>query len=174
METEKLIKAAKQGDKEALVKLIMDRKQDYYRLAYVYTQNKEDSLDAIEDMILIVYDKLYQLKKEEAFYSWSKTILVNCCKKQLRARGKVINFEDNHEVAYEGLEGIEEQLDLEKQLSSLSENHQEVIKLRYYLDLDYSTISQLLKIPVGTVKSRISNGLKKLKEGLGGEGNEKY
>jgi RNA polymerase sigma-70 factor (ECF subfamily) len=54
-------------------------------------------------------------------------------------------------------------------MSKLNQRHQEVIKLRYFLDLDYNTIAAMLKIPVGTVKSRISIGLQKLKESFGGE-----
>jgi DNA-directed RNA polymerase specialized sigma24 family protein len=37
-------------------------------------------MDAMEDMILKLYEKIDQLQKEDAFYSWSKTILVNHCK----------------------------------------------------------------------------------------------
>ena len=53
---------------------------------------------------------------------------------------------------------------LEQHLSRLSEKQQEAIKLRYYLDLDYQSIADILKIPVGTVKSRISIGLKILEK----------
>lgn len=58
---------------------------------------------------------------------------------------------------------------MEKHLSQLDNKYQEVLKLRYFLDFDYKSIADIMKIPVGTVKSRISTGLKKLKESLGGE-----
>lgn len=90
MDTEVLVKKAKRGDKDALVQLIIAQKQDYYKLAYVYMNNKEDALDAMEDMIVALYESIYKLKKEEAFYSWSKTILVNCCKKLLRTKKNVV------------------------------------------------------------------------------------
>ena len=63
----------------------------------------------------------------------------------------------------------DEEIMLKSHLDKLNIKYQEVIKLRYYLDLDYETIGDLLKIPVGTVKSRIHVGIKKLKESLGGE-----
>ncbi|MEA1962015.1 MAG: sigma-70 family RNA polymerase sigma factor [Bacillota bacterium] len=63
----------------------------------------------------------------------------------------------------------DEEIMLEKHLSKLNLKYQEVIKLRYYLDLDYQSIADVIQIPVGTVKSRISTGLKKLKESLGGD-----
>ncbi|QGU96786.1 sigma-70 family RNA polymerase sigma factor [Clostridium bovifaecis] len=168
-----LVEKAKQGDKEALIKLIMDKKQDYYKLAYVYMRNEEDALDVMEDMILILYKNIHKLKKDDAFYSWSKTILVNCCKNSLRKNSKVISLETvKEEVKEEYKEVMEEknqEIIIEEHMSKLKEKHQEVIRLRYFLDLDYSTIASILKIPIGTVKSRISIGLKSLKESLGGE-----
>lgn len=53
-----MIKRAKMGDKEVLIELIMSQKQDYYRLAYVFMKNQEDALDAMEDMILKVYENI--------------------------------------------------------------------------------------------------------------------
>ena len=164
-----LIKKAKKGDREALVTLIMARKNEYYRLAYAYLNNPEDALDATEDMILRIYDKIHQLKKAESFYSWSNTILVNCCREMLRKKKKIILLEDYEEEVYiEDYEQREQQLDLEKHLLRLNPDQQEAIRLRYFLDLDYQAIAELTQVPLGTVKSRIANGLKKLKESFGG------
>jgi RNA polymerase sigma-70 factor (ECF subfamily) len=68
------------------------------------------------------------------------------------------------------VEQKDEQLSLEKHLGELNAKQQEAIRLRYFMDMDYQSIAEILKIPVGTVKSRISIGLNKLKEVLGGEG----
>lgn len=170
MDIESLVKKSKKGDKDALLKLIMDKKQDYYKIAYVYMKNSEDAMDAMEDMIVVLYQNIHKLKKENAFYSWSKKILVNCCKNLLRKNKKVVLLENAKEEAYEeDFHNKETGIILEEHLSKLNEKHREVIKLRYYLDMDYKTISEVLKLPMGTVKSRISNGLKKLKVSLGGE-----
>jgi RNA polymerase sigma factor, sigma-70 family len=169
-----LVREAKKGDKEALIELIMDKKQDYYKLAYVYMKNKEDALDAMEDMIVILYENIHKLKKDDAFYSWSKTILVNCCKNAFKKNNRVISLEDirdkvqedydNSKASYnEEIEEKNQQIIIEEYMSKLNEKHQEVIKLRYFLDLDYKTIASILKIPSGTVKSRISIGLQRLK-----------
>jgi RNA polymerase sigma-70 factor (ECF subfamily) len=164
-----LVKNAKGGDKEALLQLIMEQKNDYYRLAYVYMNNKEDALDALEDMIVKVYEKIKSLKDEEAFYSWSKTILVNCCKLMLKKRRKIVLFNKPEEKPYtEKYEEKEQNHDLQKYMAKLNKDQQEAIKLKYYFDLDYMTISEMLKVPVGTVKSRISTGLHRLQEIMGG------
>ncbi|WHH57130.1 sigma-70 family RNA polymerase sigma factor [Petroclostridium sp. X23] len=168
--TADLVIKAKQGDEESLVQLIMLQKQDYYKLAYVYMKNEEDALDAIEDMIVTLYENIYRLKNNEAFYSWSKTILINRCKALLKKKKKVMSIECIQEERYEeNLYQKDDQIVLEQHLSRLNGKHQEVLKLRYFLDLDYQSIAQILKVPLGTVKSRIYIGLKKLRESIGGE-----
>lgn len=170
MEFKLLIKQAKKGDKEALLQLVMAQQADYYKLAYVYMKNNDDVLDALQDMIVILYENIDKLKKEDSFYSWSKTILVNTCKHKLRNTNKIISLDD---VKEESIDGVytesEERMVLEKHLAKLSNIHQEVIRLRYFMDLDYDSISEILKIPLGTVKSRLNIGMKKLKESFGGE-----
>jgi RNA polymerase sigma-70 factor (ECF subfamily) len=170
VETEALVKKAKQGDKDALVQLIMAEKQSYYKLAFVYMKNSEDAMDAMEDMILILYENISRLKNESSFYSWSKTILVNCCKSSLKKKSKVVFLDTlKEEQSHSPVEEKDEQLRLEKHLGELNPKQQEVIRLRYFMDMDYQSIAELLKIPLGTVKSRISIGLNKLKVVLGGE-----
>ncbi|MGE5389659.1 MAG: RNA polymerase sigma factor [Deltaproteobacteria bacterium] len=170
MEIEKLIIKAKKGDKEALLQLILAKQTEYYRLAYVYTQNREDALDAMENMIVILYENVQRLKNNQSFYGWSNTVLVNCCRALLRKRNRVVPLELVNEMPGEDSIPIkDEQIMLEGHLSRLSNKHREVLQLRYYLDMDYQGIADLLKIPVGTVKSRISAGLARLRESMGGE-----
>ncbi|MCR1899941.1 RNA polymerase sigma factor [Irregularibacter muris] len=165
-----LVKKAKAGDKEALVSLIMAKKSEYYKLAYIYMKNSEDSLDALEDMIVILYQKINTLKKEEAFYPWSKKILVSCCLRKIRREKKIIlvdNWEQKDDRNH--YHSKEQQIDIEKELNKLSPKHQEAIRLKYYLDMDYQTISKITNTSLGTVKSRVFYALKKLKESFGGE-----
>ena len=89
----------------------------------------------------------------------------------MRSR-KIIYSDTIKEESYEeGFNNKDDQVVLEKHLSNLKEKYQEVIKLHYFLDLDNETISKIINIPVGTVKSRIFNGIKKLRESFGGENN---
>lgn len=169
MDALKLVENAKQGDTQALIQLVMAQQQDYYRLAYVYMKNEQDALDAMEDMIIAVYENIHQLKKNESFYSWSKTILVNCCKKLWRKQNRLVSLDHVKEEGHDAFEQTDEQMMLEAHLSRLHHKYQEVIKLRYYLGLDYQSIADLLNIPLGTVKSRISLGLDKLAQNMGGD-----
>jgi len=163
-----MIKRAKMGDKEVIIELIMRQKQDYYRLAYTFMKNQDDALDVMEDMILKVYENIKKLNDDTAFYSWSKTILVNCCKNNLRRKNRVILISNIPVGSHEDVFQVkDEQLDIEKHMKKLNQKHLEVLKLRYYLDMDYESIAAILKIPIGTVKSRIHTGLLKLKQSMG-------
>ncbi len=175
MNAGRLVKMAKKGDKEALLQLIMAEKDAYYRLALSYMKNEHDAMDAMEEMILILYEKIGNLKKAEAFYSWSKTILVNLCKSMLNKQRKVIPLESmpdeqhSHQVPHVN---SEQRLDIQQMLEHLNEYQRETIQLKYLHDLDYKTIAEITNVSIGTVKSRIFEGLKKLRELFGGDSNE--
>ena len=173
----RLVKKAKKGSKDALLELIMAEKDAMYRLAFTYMGNEHDAMDMLEEMIVRLYENIGQLKKEEAFYSWSKTILVNLCKTTLRKQKKVVLIDNwqssKEEEQVSSTESNMQQLEIAEMLSILSENQKEAIQMKYLLDLDYQTIADLTNVPLGTVKSRVFEGLRKMKDHFGGEGIEK-
>lgn len=181
MNVVRLVKRAKKGNKEALLQLIMAEKDTYYRLAFTYLGNTHDAMDAMEDMIVKLYEKIDQLQKEDAFYSWSKTILVNCCKGHLQKRNKVILVEDwsdtderelSHEWTNDLYSRTDQQLDIQDLLQNINEHQREAIQLKYFHDLDNQTIAEITNVSLGTVKSRIFQGLKRLKDHYRGDVDE--
>jgi len=212
MNVVRLVKRAQKGNKEALLQLIMAERDAYYRLALTYMGNDHDAMDAMEDMIVAVYEKIDQLKKEDAFLSWTKTILANCCKRLLHKRNKVVLVDDwdrahtqrketkpiytnDTSKADPALQGSlatvgahasigdlapaddpyrhsDQQMDIQTLLRNVNEQQKEAIQLKYLHDLDYQTIADITKVSIGTVKSRIFQGLKKLREHCGGDVNE--
>lgn len=181
MRTERLVKKAKKGNKEALLQLITEKQDEYYRLALTYMGNSHDAMDAMEDMIVSLYHSIPQLKKDASFYSWSKTILVNRCKKLLQQKNKIVPME-NTQVSLEiplrtadatnSFTQTEQRMDLTDMLSTLNANQHEAIELKYLHDLDLQTIADMTNVSIGTVKSRIFQGLKKMREQFGGDWNE--
>ncbi|WP_028595282.1 RNA polymerase sigma factor [Paenibacillus assamensis] len=178
MRVSHLVRQAQKGNKEALVQLIMADKDAYYRLAYSYMGNEHDALDAMEDMIVTLYEKIDQLQKGEAFYSWSKTILVNRCKTLLRKKERLLPVGDEGESSFAALTDdnpyryTESEMNMEFLLSHLNEQQREAIELRYVHDLPYQMIADMTGAPLGTIKSRISQGIQKLKVMIGGEHDE--
>jgi len=177
------VKQAQKGDKEALLQLIMAEKDAYYRLAYSYMRNEADAMDVLEDMIVKLYEKIGQLKKAESFYSWSKTILVNQCKQALKKNNKLVPLDDrlaeNEELKHQpagasGYRQVEERIHLQALMDHLNNSQREAIRLKYYHDLDYGTIAAITRVSQGTVKSRIFQGLKKLRALYGRNEDESY
>lgn len=181
MKVVRLVKKAKKGSKEALLQLIMIEKDVYFKLALTYMGNVHDAMDAMEEMIVRLFENIDQLKKEEAFYRWSKTILVNSCKTLLRKQKKLVLL-DGWDTTYERETGqgftsdpytnSDHQIDIQEMLLHLNEYQKEAIQLKYFHDLDYQTIADITNVSIGTVKSRIFQGLKKLRNHYGGEINE--
>ncbi|MBM7663175.1 RNA polymerase sigma-70 factor (ECF subfamily) [Bacillus mesophilus] len=182
MDVVQMVKKAKKRDQEAVLQLVMNQKDEYYRLAYTYMGNQHDAMDVMEEMIVILYEKIHQLNKEESFYSWSKTILVNRCKDILKKQNKLILMSewDHHQVNRKEREQInadpyelsEQQMDINLLLENINNQQAEAIKLKYFHDLDYKTISKITNVSIGTVKSRIFQGLKRMKSLYGGDGVE--
>ncbi|AVV58230.1 RNA polymerase, sigma-24 subunit, ECF subfamily protein [Paenibacillus vortex V453] len=175
MNVSRLVRQAQRGNKEALLQLILAEQDAYYRLAYSYMGNEYDAMDAMEDMIVTLYEKLEQLKKGEAFYSWSKTILVNRCKTLLRKKERFLPLGDEQESVLTALiednpyRLTESELNMQELLSHLNPRQREAIELRYVHDLPYQAIADITGTPIGTIKSRISQGILKLKAMIGGD-----
>ncbi|MBD3919564.1 sigma-70 family RNA polymerase sigma factor [Paenibacillus sp. PR3] len=176
MDVGRLVKQAQRGNKEALLQLIIAQQDAYYRLAYSYMKNEHDAMDAMEDMIVKLYEKLDQLKNRESFYSWSKTILVNRCKTILRSRERFLPFGDGEQeptiaalTDEDPFRHTESEMDMEELLSHLNARQREAIELRYVHDLPYQTIAEMTDSPLGTIKSRISQGIGRLKAVIGGD-----
>lgn len=175
MKVSRLVSQAQRGNKEALLQLIMADQDAYYRLAYSYMGNEHDAMDAMEDMIVTIYEKVGHLQNGAAFYSWSKTILVNRCKTLLRKKKRFLPMEEEQESSLAGFTDdnpyrkTESEMDMQLLLSHLTAKQREVIELRYIHDLPYQTIADMTGAPLGTIKSRMSQGIQKLKVLIGGD-----
>ena len=70
-----LIKRAKQGDKDAFLKLMNTQMQTMYKLAWTYLKNEDDVADIVQDTILTCFEKLPTLRKEKYFKTWMMKIV---------------------------------------------------------------------------------------------------
>lgn len=77
------------------------------------------------------------------------------------------DLQDEHEGTLDGLERNEEAGKVHSALAKLSESHRLVFELGVVQELPYATISDMLEVPVGTVKSRMFHAIRKLRELLG-------
>lgn len=155
-------------DQLALIGLLSEKKQMYYRLAYSLLSNEADALDAISQMTLLVVEKIHTLRANEAFLAWSRRILINVCKEFWRKNPKNLPIEEAMAKENDTGLAIEDELIIRELIAQLPEIHREVIYLRFYLDYEYKDIALILEIPEGTVKSRLNRALETLRQQMGG------
>ncbi|MHC1683005.1 MAG: sigma-70 family RNA polymerase sigma factor [Clostridiaceae bacterium] len=148
-------------DKTEFIKLIEENKVPLYRLAKTIVKNEHDIQDVVNESIVKAYENLQRLKNRESFKSWIMRILVNECYALLN-RQKKIKLEENmavYNLYYEENNSNELICEIEK----LELEFRTVLILFYYEDMSIKSISEVLNISQGTVKSRLSRAKAKLK-----------
>ncbi|RDI45736.1 RNA polymerase sigma factor [Falsibacillus pallidus] len=160
-----LVALAKIGDNEAFSTLIHENKRNLYRIAKAMLYQELDIEDAIQYTILSAYQNIKKLKKDEYFRTWLIRILINHCNNILRLRKRTISLE---ELSFPSAsyEDTYKDMDLQEAIFSLKEDLRIVIILFYYEDLPSKDIAKLLKVPEGTVRSRLSIARKFLQKQL--------
>ena len=121
-------------------------------------RDSSDWEDVLQEVYTLAYLRFSQLRDKGAFQSWILTIARNRCSEYYRKQGKsqVISLEEVPEtVLLYGRQGITLQTVVEDTLELLSERDQDLLNLYYWQELSMNEIARKLRIPVGTVKSRL-------------------
>lgn len=161
-----LVYKAKRGNGKAFTKLIEENIKSIYIVAKGILNSEDDVEDAIQNTILKAYSNIKTLRKEELFKTWLIKILINECNKIYNFNKKCISLD---KVIEEKYNDKYENLDLKIAVDSLPEELRLVIVLFYFEDLKISQISEIIGIPEGTVKSRLSRAKTKISESINGK-----
>ena len=145
--------------REEFTNLILDSEQTLYRVAMSMLRNEKDCEDAVQTAILTAYEKLGTLKQEQYFKTWLVRILINVCNKQLRSAAKTTELHDT-DISSDSAKASTE---IRMAIESLPVNIRQVVVLYYIEQFAIKEIKQILKIPEGTVKSRLSKGRELMK-----------
>lgn len=145
-------------NREEFTKSILSCEETLYRISMSMLKNEKDCEDAVQTAILKAYEKLSTLKNEEYFKTWLVRILINICNKQLKLRSKTVVTEN-----YNQIREPEKDLELRMLVESLPIKIRQVVVLYYIEQFTTKEISEVLKIPKGTVLSRLSKGRELLK-----------
>jgi RNA polymerase sigma factor (sigma-70 family) len=144
---------------------------DAYRLAAVVLRDQAEAQDVVHDAVLVGWRKFGSLRDPDRFDAWFGRIVLNLCRDRLRARGRGAVREAQLGRTMElasrddlGLVVARDAIGLA--FPKLDPDLQLVVALRFYRDLQLDAIAQLLDIPLGTVKSRLHTGLKRLRAEL--------
>lgn len=179
--TEDLIHRFQRGQSRAF-EALYDRFKDYvYRTAFFITRNSGDAEEAVQETFLDVLRALpnYRVEGPARFETWLYRVTVNRCHSRMRRKSLPSADWDDIEERLERIpephsnhdpEGValrrERAVALWQAVDRLPETHRVVVFLRYQQGLSYSEIAQTLGISEGTVKSRLYNAHRKLREQL--------
>lgn len=152
------------GDAEALEPFIEATRDLGYRLAYSFLQDAHRCEDVLQDVYLTVYRRIHQLRDVRATRTWFCRIVANRCRRLLRDEkpASLDAIEELGESPSMRHEGLEERMDVQRLLAGLGEQDRAVITLRELFQLSYSEIAEVLEVPVGTVRSRLSKARERL------------
>jgi RNA polymerase sigma-70 factor (ECF subfamily) len=157
---------AMHGDGQCFYKIVEEKKQSIYRMAYSYTHNVEDALDIVQETVYKAYVSIAKLKNPEFFGTWFYRIAVNCALDFVKKNNKIVILTDDvleNMTGHSVTEDTEDSITLEQALGTLSEKYRTVVVLRFFEELSLEEIATVLEIPISTVKSRLYRALEKLK-----------
>ena len=154
------------GDHGAFDELMRRHEDRIFALAYRMTGNRADALDATQEAFIAAFRNARSFKGTAAFSTWLYRIAINACTDLLRRKQRLVPTEDVDPgpARVRGEEEISLHLDLARALARLAPDHREAVLLHDVGGHPYEDIAALTGVRVGTVKSRISRGRKKLAE----------
>ena len=161
-----LVELAKKGDKPAFDEVIRLCVPDMFRIAMSILKNKDDADDAVCETVVIAYENIKKLNDCNFFKTWIIRILINQANEAYKKRNRIIFLNDiPSEPLYEDAYDLGND-ELNKAVMSLNTELRTVITLYYYQDMRVKEIADILKVPQGTVKWRLSRAKTLLKEKL--------
>lgn len=151
--------------KEIFAKNVLDSEETLYRISMSMLRNEKDCEDAVQSAILTAYEKLHTLKNEQFFKTWLVRILINVCNKELNNRKKTVDVEDLSTFSSNSITSTQE-VEVRIAIEKLPLKIKQVVILYYIEQFSVKEIKSILKIPEGTVSSRLSKGRSLLRDFL--------
>ncbi|MGB7056056.1 MAG: sigma-70 family RNA polymerase sigma factor [bacterium] len=170
---EALLKAVKNGDCESFNPLIERYKLPLYKVMYRMVLNRDDAEDLVEEAFIKAYRSIKRFDTDRPFYSWLRRIAVNNAinflKKERRNLTEPLEFVEkslsngrNDPVAMTEQKMMKERIN--EAMGRLPIEFRIIMSLKVEKDLSYDEISRALKIPKGTVMSRLARARQKLRQ----------
>jgi len=179
LEDVELVKRAKAGKSDAFGTLIVKYQDRVYNAVWRISGHAEDARDLTQEAFLKALQRITSFREDSGFYTWIFRIAVNLAltaRRSNRVR-RTVELDETHDMVASQAVGLMRYTDevsdnrhlqdrLLEAMQSLDEGQRAVVVLRDIEDMNYQTISEILDVPVGTVKSRLHRGRMALREAL--------
>ncbi len=177
-----LVERVQRGDKKAFDILVRKYQHKLVKLISRYVYDPSEVMDVVQETFLKAYRAIPNFRGDSAFYTWLYRIGVNTAKNYLIAQGRKppnVDIDAEEAEQYEGESDLKEyatpegmllRAEIEKTVSDTIENLpddlRKAIVLRELEGLSYEEIAEVMKCPVGTVRSRIFRAREAINEKL--------
>ena len=152
------------GDSKAFEELVRRHEDRVYSLSYRMMGNEHDALDATQETFVNAFRRASTFKRQSSFGTWLYRVGINTCLDQLRSRNRLPvateQLPDNEGAS--ASDSVDVRLDLAAALALLPAEFREPMLLHDVIGIPYDEIAAQSSISLGTVKSRISRGRRKL------------
>ena len=170
------LEQARQGDKVAFGKLIEAYQGPVYNLAYRMMSNSGEAEEAAQEAFIRAFTRLESYNPAHKFSTWLLSITSNYCIDQLRKRRAILLSIDEPLPPHPALSADQEkrpesQLIMNEQqamvqslLEELAPDYRQAVVLRYWHELSYEEIAEMMDTTVSAIKSRLFRARKQLAE----------
>jgi RNA polymerase sigma factor (sigma-70 family) len=165
-----LVERCRAGDPAAWNELVERFSRYVYAIAVrAYRLSDHDAEDVFQEVFAKTFERLDSLREDSAIRPWIAQLTRNACVDRLRAGAREQPSEEPRAEELDGaIEQLDEALDVHEGLQALSPNCREILDRFFSRDESYRVIGDALDLPAGTIASRISRCLAKLREKLEG------
>lgn len=167
-----MVLRAQSGDREALNDLLKAVQEPLYRYILSLARDQNLSEDILQEVFIRIYRKLGWLREPGVFRSWAYRIATRETVRHLK-RERRWDDQIRDEAALQAIPappreefGAEHLEQLSRSLENLSPASRAVLALYYLHEMSLIEVAGILEIPLGTVKSRLSYGLRSLRQKL--------
>jgi RNA polymerase sigma-70 factor (ECF subfamily) len=159
----RLVAEARAGDRDSFGRLVGPLLAPAIGAATLITGSQADGADAVQDALLIAWQRLPQLRDEDRFASWFRSIVLRAALRATRRSRRIVELDMEIAAPTDQLDHALDLRTLRRSLGRLDEKDRVVLTLHHYWALPVAETAGLLGIPEGTVKSRVHHALIRLR-----------
>jgi RNA polymerase sigma-70 factor (ECF subfamily) len=163
-------RAAIHGDREAFEMIIRTHSRTLFAIAYAILQNREEAEDVVQDALVKAWKTRWRVRDPEKFPAWLATIARHRARDIFRKRRTVPLSATTNEVieASSAAEPGGSELDqqLHSALAALPELHRAALTLRYFEEMDYRSIENILGLSNGALRGILGRSLASMRKQL--------
>jgi len=170
-ETEELVSRAREGDEEAISRLITLYKGLIYTIIYRMVNDPDLAQDLTQETFIKVFLKIKTLKRPAHFRAWTCSIGRNLVYDHLRKeqRRKTVPLEEiGEQKVPSGIEKRRKRMIIQDALMRLERRDRMLLSLVYYQGMTHAEVARIMKIPESNIKVYIHRARKRLRRELEG------